>query len=231
MTLLNLALTLIYVSGAFGDVRACDGCLDGDALLLDGLEKIALMAPKQQLEQIRKEGVCIKVADSGRKAPPKFFSWSQVEKPTLALKEATSLADVMGKSFCRGERPLSRACPTIVLASDAPASTLLHEYLHVKQAERSTSWCALSKKLWNRPPTKAEDRIVRDLEWDAHKMLWSNRARLKLGLEDKIAVAGETIEEAKKRRDFDPTTLSYLQREKVAQSFRELIQEYQGTLK
>ena len=188
------------------------------------------MKPQDQLKFIREKGVCIKILESDRKVPKGFFVWGEIEKPTGKLSEITSQKGLMGKTLCQGEHSLAKNCATIVLASDAPRSTLLHEFLHHRQIEKDPSWCPLSKTLWQRTPSKDEQKLIRDKEWDVHKALWDNRKQLNFQIEDQVTVASETLEEAQVRKNFDPDAEKYTQTSNLLLELNSAISQYKKKL-
>lgn len=136
----------------------------------------------------------------------------------------------MGKTLCKSEHELSSKCLTIALASDAPKSTLIHEFLHAKQIQKDPKWCGISKKLWQRAPTEEEVKIIRDKEWDAHRFLWENRQSLNFNIEDDLAIVSETLEEAMQRKSFDLTAMNYIKEQKMEETLTQLIQKYKSSL-
>lgn len=190
---------------------------------------LAKLPAKERLAAIRKKGICVKILESDRKTSEHFFTWKQVEAASGKLSEVTKIKSLVGKTLCQGENPVAAKCPTIVLATDAPGSTLLHEYLHYLQMTKRSSWCSLSKSLWTRRPTEQESRIIRDMEWEVHQYLWDHRSDLDFNLEDKIAIISETIEEAE-QRPWDPLAKDYVRKEALVTELGTLIQEYKSKL-
>jgi hypothetical protein len=205
---------------------ACLWCVDGNPPAEKELMRLAALPPRKLLAEVRKAGACVKILDSGRRVPGGAFHWGQVEAPTGTLSAVTRQAGLMGKTLCKGELPLSRDCTTIALASDAPLVTILHEYLHTRQIAGDESWCQLSAALWSHPPTPVESRALRDREWDVVKLLWRAHARMKLSLEDRVALTSDVITEAGARADYDATALDFANREHLRERLNTLIGEY-----
>ena len=121
---------------------------------------------------------------------------------------------------------------TIVLADDAPKSTLFHEYLHTQQIKKDPSWCQLSKKMWKtKKASREEIREVHNREWDVIKFLWKNRKNMKLDLQDHLAIASEIQGMAKKRSQYDPSAQAFVQKENVQGILLKLINDYRNFLK
>lgn len=223
-----LVLGLLFSASA---AAAEKWAIRNDAKVLCELKSLAKKSKKVQLATVRKSGVCVEILDSGRKVPKGFFVWKDAEKPTALLSKVTSKAALMGKTMCKGEHRASEKCTTIFLASDAPASTLLHEYLHVKQIEKDAAWCELSKNLWTREATEAEAREPGEREWDVHVALWDNRESLGFDAQDTAAVGGELLELVPARASYDKETLEYVKKARVESELVKAIQEYQRRLK
>lgn len=230
----NLArLCLIALTVVFNPVAAlaqCDWCVTNNATREQEILRIAAMQPLAQLAYVRAQGVCVKVLDSGRRPPKNLFYWAQVEQATGSLTEVTQIKNVMGKTFCKGEIAFADQCNTIAIASDAPRSTLLHEFLHLRQLESDKAWCKLSRALWSRKATEQEARVLRDKEWDVHRLLWKLRKQLSFGLEDQLTVVAETLEEAQAREKYDAEAGKYVARERMAQELERLMKEYRAHL-
>jgi hypothetical protein len=157
--------------------------------------------------------------------------WGQVEKATEPLSSVTTLKALMGKTLCKGEIDASKNCATIVIASNAPRSTLIHEYLHAKQMSKDANWCPLSKALWGKSSlTSDEKKAVREKEWDAHKFLWRNRALFSYGIEDALAIASETIEEAQARSSWDASAKDFVKEQNIEAIMLEKIEAYKKQL-
>jgi hypothetical protein len=151
-----------------------------------------------------------------------------VKTPSGKLADFSKLQNLMGKTLCKGEHKESEKCSTIVLASDAPKSTLIHEYLHLQQISKGGEWCAISKKLWE-PNVQVSPEIQKtmlDREWDVHRWLWKNKDHLGLVTEDKVGIAANLMDQAGMRSKFDPEAPKYLESEKVPQYLNAAIELY-----
>lgn len=208
----------------------CDWCVYKSDTLASDIKALANKPPEEQLKDIRSQGICVLVMESGRKTPKDFFTWGKIEAPKESLQKITKQKNVMGKTLCKSEHELSAKCLTIALASDAPKSTLIHEFLHAKQIQKDSKWCGISKKLWQRAPTEEEAKMIRDKEWDVHRFLWENRQSLNFNIEDDLAVVSETLEGAMQRRKFDSTATDYTKEQKMEESLTQLIQKYKSSL-
>lgn len=205
----------------------CSWCVSTKPEIIREIQELATKEPAAQLKSLRDKGLCINILDSDRKVPKKgFFIWADIEKPTGSLTDVTKLKNLMGKTLCQGEHKMSKKCPTIVLASDAPQSSLLHEYLHYKQILGDKTWCPLSEKLWKRTPTAEEEKIIRDREWDVHKALFENRKELKFNTEDEVTVISETLEEAQARQSYDKGAIDYVKKNKLSEELMKSIEIY-----
>ncbi|MEQ1665798.1 MAG: tetratricopeptide repeat protein, partial [Bdellovibrionales bacterium] len=213
------------------EVAACPICVEGDPIVEKELLRLSLLKPQELITEVRKQGICVQVLKSNRKSPEQFFTWSKIEKSEKPLSDITKQKNLMGKTFCKDEHLISKGCTTIVLASDAPKSTLLHEYLHVKQIEKDAKWCPLSKELWSREPSPAESKLIRDKEWDVHRVLWAHLEQLNVDIEDKLAVISETLQEAWLRKDFDSEALKFVKSEKMSKRLGSLFATYKSQLK
>ena len=222
-------LTFIFSIQAFADT--CGWCVSSNSSVRQELLVLSRKEPKEMLKSIRDSGICVKVLSSNRKIPKNMFVWGQVEVPTGDIASVTKQKSLMGKTLCKGETEISKSCLTVILASDAPRSTLFHEYLHVKQIEKDQAWCSLSKRLWKKSANPAEEKLIRDKEWDVHKFLWENRNELGFAIEDKIAVADETVAEAKLRSSYDKAALEYSKSEKIENELKAWIPQYINILK
>lgn len=208
----------------------CPWCVFKSESLIEEIKNLTKKSPEEQLKSIREQGVCIMVMESGRRTPKDFFTWGKIETPKESLLKISKVKNLMGKTLCKGEHDLARKCITIALASDAPKSTLIHEYLHAKQIQNDPEWCRLSKQLWKRSPTADEVKIIRNKEWDVHRFLWESRESLNFNIEDELAITAETIEEAEQRKSFDSTASEYAKDQKLNLTLNQLIQKYKKAI-
>ncbi|MBI3557008.1 MAG: hypothetical protein HY074_12150 [Deltaproteobacteria bacterium] len=215
-----LPLVAVFAAGI------CNWCVFGRMDLTNDVLGIARLKPQAALKAIRERSVCVKVMRTKRKVPPHTFAWEQIEKPTLEMKEVTQLAGLMGKTLCAGEIPVVGKCQTIILASDAPFSTLIHEYLHVLQIARDPGWCPFSKAMWHRGASDVDLKLMSDKEWDVHLFLWNNYKRMNLEIDDQIAIVSETVNLAQQRKNFDPDAKNFLAQENAVETLNGLIAQY-----
>lgn len=194
---------------------SCTWCVSESTSIKKNVVALAHMAPKKLLAEIRKRNICVKVLNSNRVVPKGTFAWGQVEKADLPIETASKITGLMGKTFCKGEHEISAQCPMLIVASDAPFSTLLHEYLHYLQSEQDPSWCPRSKAMWHRSTTSEDWKEIRDKEWDVHRFLWDNKNQMNLALDDRIAIASETLNEAEVRKNFDSDAAVYVEKNKI----------------
>lgn len=227
----GIALLFYTANGGAIAQAACSNCIEDDADVAKQAIRLSKLPPKEQLTQVRKTGTCVVILKSGRKFDSPFFNWQQVEAPQGDLREVSSQKNLMGKTLCKGERPISKSCTTIVLAADAPVSTLVHEYLHTRQIAKDPEWCAFSKALWGRPARPADIQRIRDKEWDVHRFLWLNREALRLGVEDDLAVTAELVEEAQARKGWDESAETFIGTQKVREHLMQAMQRYQDEVK
>ncbi|NUM87971.1 MAG: hypothetical protein HUU37_02090 [Bdellovibrionales bacterium] len=228
---------IVLLSAAFsaapslpGSARStCAWCTEGDEAVAKELRRLGGLPPADILREVRAQGACVEILDSGRKAPGGFH-WGKVEATQGKLSDVTQHKALMGKTLCRGEHEKAKDCATILVASDAPFSTLLHEWLHFQQTKKAGTVCATSKPLWKRAPSEMEKNLLGDFEWDVLMVLWENRSRLPLGVEDRITVASEILEQAEKRRGRHPDAAAWVKREDVRAYLMRAMASWPGCL-
>lgn len=210
----------------------CLWCLSEDELTLSKIRELTLLPPKDLLARIEKEGIKVLILKAGRKNPGTFFTWGQIRVDSGELSEITKLEGVMGKTLCKNEKPESKDGLTIVLSDDAPYSILAHEYLHVLQIQRDSTWCPISKRLWANPqPSISDQRMKHDREWDVNLILWQLLNTPQLNMEDQIGIADSLIQEAHSRKAYDSTAQDFIVKNKVDDYLGKKIVEYQLLLK
>jgi hypothetical protein len=231
LSLLALVFKVLSYPAAHADT-SCKWCIADDKKIQKEFKALGLLEPKVLLEKVRADKVCVKVLRSNRKGESKFFQWSSVEPPQGELSAITKIGALMGKTLCADEHPMAKDCTTIVLAHDAPKSTLIHEYLHVRQIRRDSSWCDISKSLWNRKTASADERrAALDREWDAHKFLWKHKAEWKLSVEDRIGIAANLLEQATLRDAYDKSAIPYIKSEGVEKYLERRIADFQQAMR
>lgn len=194
----------------------CDWCVYEQNSIKNEVENFLNLPPRKQLEKIEAEGIKVFILNPDRKSGTPFFQWSTIRVDPGNLSDISKIEGSLGKTLCKGERLIATKDYTIVLNSDAPLSTLLHEYLHVKQIKKDSNWCKISKRLWgNNMPSVEDVKAVRDHEWDVRQTLWQARQHSAFNIEDHIVIAEGMIKEAQMRKDFDPQALEIVKKEKV----------------
>ncbi len=206
-------------------VFAADWHVRGDSHAIGAVKKLVKENPAEQLRIVRESGICVRILNADRRKSHGFFMWKDAEMPTGKLTEITLQPALMGKTLCQGEQPLAEKCTTIAIAADAPRVTLLHEFLHTKQIAKDPSWCKLSKELWHRTASLAEQRELKDREWDVLTTLWKNRVALKLDAQDRVAVAGELSELAPQRK-YDASAAKFMATTQVSKELKKAIAEF-----
>lgn len=208
----------------------CKSCQAYNLSLKKKVKEMVRLSPKDLIKKIEEEKIKILILSSGRKTPSKLFTWGQVRLDSGVLNQISATEGAMGKTLCQGEKPESQDSMTIVLASDSPYSTLIHEYIHVMQIKQDISWCPVSKRLWSEKATSAEIRMIRDREWDVRLILWDLLESPQMNAEDQIIVAEGILRESQARKDFDPSALSFLNDHKVQLFFEKKIEEYKQAI-
>jgi hypothetical protein len=212
--------------------QLCSFCVNQDAKALETAKSLAQLGPKELLAHIEKEGIKILILSSGRKNPSPLFNWGQIRIDKGELTQITKLEGAMGKTLCRGEKPESREGTTIVLAADSPYSTLIHEYLHVLQLQRDSSWCPVSRQLWGRQKVSPrEQRMVRDREWDVRLVLWNLLEAPPMTVEDRLMVTDGLLNEASERKAYDPSAVAFVDKNDLKTKRSKEIKEYMEKLK
>lgn len=204
----------------------CPWCISSDEQVKKDVLALGKMKSEDVLKAVREQGFAVRFLQSSRKHPPHLFHWAKVEKSTGELSRVTKLDNLFGKTLCRGEHELAPDATTLTIASDAPRSTLFHEYLHARQIGKNGKWCELSKKLWTAKPDAQAEKEIRNREWDVHRFLWENRDALGFETEDKVAIADETVNEAKARKDFDPEAAAYVEKHEIPHRLRRYVDQY-----
>lgn len=192
--------------------RLCKHCVADDPAVQSLAKELSKLKPAELLKRVEDDGVAVKILPSGRRTPKKFFTWGSIRVDEGKLDQISRAEGSMGKTLCKGERnsPTDRA--TVVLASDAPFSTLLHEYLHALQIRKDRGWCAISKRLWSKPaPDELESRMIRDREWDVRRTLLETLDSPSYSLEDQASVVDGAISEADARKGFDPAAAALVE--------------------
>ncbi len=216
--LITTLFSLIMVQPAFA--HSCGWCILDDAASRKEVEQLLTLKPKAMLAAVRAKGVLVNVVDSGRKHPRDgSFTWSMVEVGEKSVSEYSSEKALTGKTYCAGEHKDAAGKPLIVLANDAPLSTFVHEYLHIRQMTKDSGWCPGGAK-------DAGSEAVQDREWDVHQALWKMRAHKKFNLEDRISIGSNLLEQARARTDRDPGAATFIAGEKVQEGLLALIEEY-----
>ncbi len=227
-SLLALALVTFQIQAA----GTCTWCVLGNSRATRAALTLASEeTPKKMLEKVRSEGISVKVLNSGRTVPKNFFHWGSLERTVGPMESLSQNKGVMGKTLCKGEHPLAGDGVTIFLASDAPKSTLIHEYLHTFQIQGDPAWCPISKAIWDSGRMSREAMILmQDREWDVHRWLWENRDALKLAVEDRVNIGANLMDQASLRAPRDPSVRVYLKKQKVNEELDRDVAAYRKAL-
>ncbi len=210
----------------------CLYCVTDDIHIKNKLEKLVSLEPKEILEKIENEKIKVLILSSGRKNPSKFFYWGKIRTDQGLLNQITKLEGSMGKTLCQGEKEESKKGITIVLASDSPLSTLLHEYLHVQQIKKDSSWCFVSKTLWGRSDLLPfENRMIRDREWDVRNLMWDFINIKAMNVEDRLMLIDGMYNEVLARKEYDPQAEAFEKKNDLKKRRQEAIQEYMNAMK
>ena len=193
-------------------------------------KSLSQLAPADLLKFIEKEAKVL-ILSTGRKDPSPLFSWGKLRTDEGQLNQITKLEGAMGKTLCKGEKPEAKDGITIVLAADSPYSTLVHEYLHLRQIKKDGAWCPISKALWTRAPLAHEERMVRDREWDVRQVLWTLRDGPHMTVEDRLIIADGLMNEAKMRALYDPAAADFIAKNNIAKGRDKAVREYTELLK
>lgn len=208
----------------------CKSCLAYNLNLKNKVKDMARLSPKDLIKKIEDEKIKILILSSGRKTSSKLFTWGQIRLDSGELNQISATEGAMGKTLCLGEKPEAQDSITIVLASDSPYSTLIHEYIHALQIKEDISWCPVSKRLWVEKPSSAEIRMIRDREWDVRLVLWELLDSPMMNVEDQIIVAEGILRESQARKKFDPSAFVFLNDHKVQLFLEKKIEEYKKTI-
>lgn len=208
----------------------CKSCLADNDDFKNKMQTWARLSPKDLLAKLEEEKIKVLILSSGRKNPSALFYWGKIREDKGELNQISAIEGAMGKTLCKGEKPESQDATTIVLASDSPYSTLIHEYIHVMQIKNDISWCPVSKRLWTDKPSTSEIRMIRDREWDARLVLWNLLASPQMNVEDQIIVTEGILRESEGRKNFDPTAARFLTDNKIQSYFLQKIEEYKKAL-
>ncbi|MEA9356216.1 hypothetical protein SHI21_08385 [Bacteriovorax sp. PP10] len=208
----------------------CKSCLADDDDFKAKIQALSQLSPKDLLAKLEEEKIKVLILSSGRKNPSKLFYWGQIREDKGHLTQISAIEGAMGKTLCQGEKPESLDATTIVLASDSPYSTLIHEYIHVMQIKKDVSWCPVSKRLWTEKPAATEIRMVRDREWDARLVLWNLLTGPQMNVEDQIIVAEGILRESEGRKNFDPNAARFISDNKIQLYLQQKIEEYKKAI-
>ncbi len=214
--ILIFIVCLFFVSQSYALSDTCSWCVTKNQKVIAELKELSEKPPVGQLKLIRSKGLCVKVVGSGvSTSGGGEFTWGQIEKPAGDWSDVTLQRRVYAVTFCANEKPVAKNCPTIALASSATQVQLLAEFLHYRQIEQDSSWCALSKALWTRTATPNEISALQDKQWDIYRTLWETRKSLNLSDEDRAMVYGTLINLARLRKWYDPSGDEYVKQQKI----------------
>ncbi len=224
---MKFAFLIIFFIYSFSLSASCIWCIEKNIEIENELKNLLKLKPSQILESIEAKGIKVVILKPERLPSKKFFTWGSIRINSGKLTDLSKNEGTLGKTLCKGERPISKTGMTIVISSDAPLSTLLHEYLHYRQILLDHGWCEISKKLWDNPKPKFEwAKAVRDREWDVRLTLWKLRNESIFNVEDRIVISEGLIQEAIFRSQFDKSSLNIIKELKVENFLNENVKLY-----
>ncbi len=145
------------------------------------VEKISLMAIPDQIEALKKK-VELKLIRSHSHPPDSIYkSIGVAEKSVDDIKD---LEGLYGKVQC-GEKL------TLIIADDAPPSTLVHEFIHFLQIKNDATWCDLDGRILSKEEKRQRALIFHHCEYEAFKILWLLKGLEHFSFEDRmLAIEG-----------------------------------------
>jgi hypothetical protein len=112
-------------------------------------------------EQLRKKGLSVEFVVGA--ANPRFIGID----PSLWSKsfdfDFFSKTQAFGRYFCVGQPEKSVTKPTIVVRADEPGDTLVHEFLHHLQSQRSDTVCELYQRMAEATAVSAQDKLANSI--------------------------------------------------------------------
>jgi len=217
-------MLFLYSGFVFGN---CKWCIENNSSVKNEINHLITLMPTELLKNIENQNIKVFILNPDRIQTKKYFTWGKIRVDSGKLSDLSKIEGSLGKTLCKDERKIAKMGTTIVLSSDAPYSTLIHEYLHLKQIELDNSWCEISKKLWDNPsPKKDWIKAVRDREWDVRLFLWSIKDQNNFNIEDKIVIAEGLIKEAIFRSQYDSSSLKYIKEKKVENYLQDQVKLY-----
>jgi hypothetical protein len=156
------------------------------------------------LNNIKNDNVDVYTFNSKITFPNKFqFHWGKILRPTLSKEQVTKIANLNGRTYCKGEESFTKNKITIVLSDVAPFSTLIHEYLHVLQIRKNPIWCEVSRKIKKKQVSEEDIKTSEALEEEVVQILFENRGIVAFSFKDmaKISEGAKKQIELKKYLD------------------------------
>jgi hypothetical protein len=186
-----LSILILHPQSASSSPAGSALGLEAHTLDADQIKKVMELGQKTLSEQVSfiKEKFDLELIASHRKAPQKFFEMLGPAK--RSLDQITDVEGLYGKAVC----PKKSERPKILIADDAPPSTLLHEYLHGLQIQARSRWCELDSRVLDSDEKRDRAILYHSFEFEVLKTLWDLRGQLPLTIEDRlILVEGLTRE-------------------------------------
>lgn len=216
---------LYFYSGvALGN---CKWCIEKNSNVMNEINYLISITPTDFLKNIENQNIKVFILNPDRVQTKKYFTWGKLRIDSGKLSDLSRIEGSLGKTLCKDERKIAKEGVTIILSSDAPYSTLVHEFLHLKQIELDKSWCEISKKLWDNPSPKREwVKAVRDREWDVRLFLWKIKEHKNFNIEDKIVIAEGLMKEAIFRSQYDSNSLKFIKENRVENYLQKQVELY-----
>jgi hypothetical protein len=148
----------------------------------DDVKNILILGAKPLSEQILeiKSKINLELIFSHRKVEQKYFE--SLGPARRSIDEITDIEGLYGKAVC----PQNSEKAKILLADDAPPTTLLHEYIHVLQIQKIPRWCELSGKVLSKEEKQERAFLYHSFEFEVLKILWDLRDKIPMNTEDHL---------------------------------------------
>lgn len=185
---------LIIIAGVFWSEllqAECRFCVSHDQKIISKLESFKELNANELLKKIESEGIKIEILNSHKQVPALGqFSWGKMRKAKIDIEKVSQIEGLKGKTICPNEHPLfSKSKISILLASDSPRETLIHEYLHTWQIRKDLSWCPSLKRMWLTKPSEEEQMRINQMEKDVYETMWSLREKILISHKDRAVLA------------------------------------------
>lgn len=144
------------------------------------IEKLGNLSIADQIAEIKKE-VPIELIETGRQGGTHYFD--ALGPATRKLDQITDVEGLYGKAVCaKPDAPK----PHLLIADDAPPTTLLHEYIHYLQMVDDKRWCELDGRILESSEKKERAILYHRYEFEVLKTLWDLREKFAMNFEDKL---------------------------------------------